>query len=108
MRASQNAAVRREIFSAIERLDAQRVLDLCHPDVAFIWPPSLPYSGASLEGRGRGPDWAKTWLPLQPTEGEQRMDARVVAASDDEVVALWRQRGRSASGERFDGEVLGL
>jgi hypothetical protein len=36
------------------------------------------------------------------------MDARVVAASDDEVVVLWRQRGRSAIGDRFDSPVLGL
>ena len=36
------------------------------------------------------------------------MDPRVVAATDEEVVVLWRQRGLSPSGERFDGEVLGL
>ena len=35
------------------------------------------------------------------------MDPRVVAANEDEVV-LWRQRGVSPSGERFEGEVLGL
>jgi hypothetical protein len=36
------------------------------------------------------------------------MDPRVVAASEDEVVVLWHQRGVSPTGERFDGEVLGL
>jgi ketosteroid isomerase-like protein len=36
------------------------------------------------------------------------MSPRVVAASDHEVVVLWRQRGISPDGERFDGEVLGL
>jgi ketosteroid isomerase-like protein len=36
------------------------------------------------------------------------MDPRVVAANEDEVVVLWRQRGLSPAGERFDGEVLGL
>ena len=36
------------------------------------------------------------------------MDPRVVAAGEDEVVVLWRQRGVGPSGERFDGEVLGL
>jgi ketosteroid isomerase-like protein len=47
---------------------------------------------------------------LQPTAAERRMDPRVVAANDasGEVVVLWRQRGRSPAGERFDGEVLGL
>jgi ketosteroid isomerase-like protein len=36
------------------------------------------------------------------------MDPRVVAASEHEVVVLWRQRGISAEGERFDSPVLGL
>jgi len=36
------------------------------------------------------------------------MDPRVVAANEAEIVVLWRQRGLSPSGERFDGEVLGL
>ena len=36
------------------------------------------------------------------------MDPRVVASSDDEVVILWRQRGISPAGDRFEGEVLGL
>ncbi len=36
------------------------------------------------------------------------MDPRVAAISEDEGVVLWRQRGVSPSGERFDGEVLGL
>jgi ketosteroid isomerase-like protein len=31
-----------------------------------------------------------------------------VAASEDEGVVLWRQRGVSPSGEQFEGEVLGL
>jgi len=36
------------------------------------------------------------------------MDPRVVVANEAEVVVLWRQRGLSPAGERFDGEVLGL
>jgi len=32
----------------------------------------------------------------------------VVAATDDEVVILWRQRGRNPQGATLDGEVLGL
>jgi ketosteroid isomerase-like protein len=36
------------------------------------------------------------------------MDARVIAAHDDDVVVLWHQRGLSPAGTRFDGEVLGL
>lgn len=36
------------------------------------------------------------------------MEPRVIASSGDEVVVLWRQRGLSPDGERFDGPVLGL
>ena len=36
------------------------------------------------------------------------MDARVVAAHNDDVVVLWRQRGRTSEGDILDEEVLGL
>jgi hypothetical protein len=36
------------------------------------------------------------------------MDPRIVAASEEEVVVLWRQRGMSPSGDRIDTPVLGL
>lgn len=85
-----------EIFAAIERRDAQRFQALCHPDVEFRWPPSLPQ------------DWVGAWTPLQPTEAERRMDPRVVAADGEEVVVLWHQRAVGAGGARFDGEVLAL
>ena len=102
MNATENTEVMRGIFSAIERRDFQRLLDLCQADVEFLWPPSLPYAGGE---RGA---WAETWVPLQPTEAEQRMNPRVVAATEDEVVILWQQRGVSLAGDRFDGPVLGL
>ena len=102
MNAHENTEVMLEIFSAIEHRDFQRLLDLCQPDVEFLWPPSLPYAGGE---RGA---WAQTWVPLQPTETERRMDPRVVAASGNEVVVLWQQRGVSPAGDRFDGPVLAL
>ena len=108
MSVEENVRVMREIFSAIERRDAQRVLDLCDPHVEFHWPPSLPYGGITYGRDQEVPSWGKTWVPLQPTEAERRMDPRVVAASDDEVVVLWHQRGRSPTGESCDGEVLAL
>jgi len=108
MSTNENVEVMLEIFSAIERRDPQRVFELCQPDAEFLWPPSLPYGGVS---RGLAADrqtWSTTWLPLQPTEAERRMDPRVVAASGDEVVVLWQQRGVGPRGDRFDGPVLGL
>jgi ketosteroid isomerase-like protein len=111
-----NANTMLAIFAAIERRDAQRLRDLFDPEADFHWPPSLPYhhpdpAGArtgSPAGPGTRPTWEQTWDPLQPTEAERRMDPRVVAAAGEEVVVLWRQRGISPDGERFDGPVLGL
>ena len=102
MNVTANADLVLEVFHAIERRNRGKVLSLCQPDVEFLWPPSLPYGG------GRGGTWAQTWLPLQPTWAEQGMDARVVAASEHEVVVLWQQRGARGDGDRLDTPVLGL
>jgi ketosteroid isomerase-like protein len=110
----QNTEVMLEVFRAVERRDAQRFAELVHPEFEIQWPPSLPYGGTyrdlEVDTRRGRPTWAETWSPLQPTVAERRMDPRIVAASDDsgEVVVLWRQRGLSPAGERFDGPVLGL
>jgi uncharacterized protein len=108
MNPKDNAEVMLEIFAAIERRDPQRMLELCHPDVEFHWPASLPYGGTSRGLAGERPTWIGTWLPLQPTEAERRMDPRVVATSEEEVVVLWRQWGLSPAGNRFDAPVLAL
>lgn len=96
----KNIEVMLKLFSAVERHDEQQQIALYQPNVEFHWPPSL-YGGSR-------PGWDETWLPLQPTAVERRMDPRIVAASEDEVVVLWHQRGVSPIGDRFDGEVLGL
>ena len=108
MSAKENAQLMREIFDAIERRNAERLEQLWHPDVEFHWPPSLPYGGISRRPKDERQSWSQTWLPLQPTEVERRMDARIVAATEDEVVVLWQQRGVSPAGARFDGPVLAL
>jgi uncharacterized protein len=103
-----NMQVILEIFSASERRDLQHLLDLCHAHVEFHWPPALPYGGTSRGFKIEPPSWGHTWIPLQPTQAEQKMDPRIVAASDDEVVVLWRQRGVSPGGDRLDSPVLAL
>jgi uncharacterized protein len=103
-----NMRVIRGIFSAIERRDLQRLVELCHADVEFHWPPVLPYGGTSRGLKAEPPSWGDTWIPLQPTDAERKMDPRVVAAGDDEVVVLWRQRGISPGGDRLDTPVLAL
>ncbi len=108
MGVNENVKLLLEVFGAIERRDDQRFRELLRPDFEIAWPPSLPYGGTSHGAAPAAPTWGETWLPLQPTEAERRMDPRVVAASEDEVVVLWRQRGVTPAGVRFDGEVLGL
>ena len=108
MSIKENVKVLFDVFSAIERRDDQRFREFLHSDFEIDWPPSLPYGGTSRGLAHETPTWSETWIPLQPTEAERRMDPRVVAASEDEVVVLWRQRGVTPTGERFDGEVLGL
>ncbi|HET7855336.1 MAG TPA: nuclear transport factor 2 family protein [Gaiellaceae bacterium] len=110
MSAGESVSIVLEAFRAVEERDEDRLLELYHPEVEFHWTPSLPFGGSSRGSVARrpGPTWSDVWDPLQPTEAERRMDPRVVAATEREVVILWRQRGVSPRGERFDGEVLGL
>jgi len=102
MRIEENRNLLLRVFSAIEQRNDRRFAELLHPDFEIHWPASLPY------GEGKARTWTETWNPLQPTEVERRMDPRVVATNEGEVVVLWRQRGLIPSGDRFDGEVLGL
>ena len=104
MTKTQNIELVLEVFRAVEGRDAQRMNHLMHPDIEFHWPPSLPYGG-SFRGQGirpHAPTWGETWNPLQPSEAERRLDPRVIAATEDEVVVLWRQRGTSPTGKRLD------
>lgn len=107
MDSKTNTEVIREIFRAVEKRDPQ-ITRLWQPDIEFHWPPSLPYGDRSPDSSRQGTTWEQTWDPLQPSATERSLDPRVVAASQDEVVVLWRQHGVSPAGERFDGEVLGL
>ena len=99
-------------FAAVEERDERRLAVLYHPEVQFHWPPSLPYGGfldgaAALQADHRT-GFDQIWDPLQPTRHERRMDPRVVAATDREVVVLWHQRGLAPGGQRLDMETLGL
>jgi uncharacterized protein len=103
----KNVEVMLEIFRAIERRDQHRMFELVHADAEFLWPPSLPYADARKPQPG-GPGWGTTWIPLQPEEADRRLEPRVVASSDEEVVVHWQQKGVSPTGDRIDTPVLGL
>ena len=110
----RNVRIMLDLFRAIEERDpnhrdVERELSFYQPDVEFHWPAALPYGGTfrGLSGRS-ATDWGTTWTPLQPTPAERRMDPQVIGADERRVVILYHQRGASPSGERFDGEVIGL
>ena len=67
MGVKENVKVMRDIFSAIERRDERRFLELVHPDCEMHWPPALPYGGTARGLQPEGPTWSDTWSPLQPT-----------------------------------------
>jgi ketosteroid isomerase-like protein len=100
--ASESVAIVLEAFRAVEERNEDRLRELYHPELEFHWTPSLPF------GRSSGPSWSEVWDSLQPTDAERRMDPRVVAATEREVVVLWHQRGVAPDGTRFEGEALGL
>jgi ketosteroid isomerase-like protein len=99
-----------QVFRSVEERNPELAAEVYHDDLEFHWPRPLPYAGssyglqASLERR---PGWAQTWDPFQ-SEGDRGLGARVVAASEDEVVVLWHQRGRDQAGRLLDTPVLGL
>jgi ketosteroid isomerase-like protein len=107
---NENADVALKIFRAVEERNGEVLLSLCHPDVEFHWPPSLPFGGSQHgleELAHHGHDWAETWNAFQ-TSGERKMDPRVIADCDDEVVVLWWQRAVAPDGTRLDAQVVSL
>jgi ketosteroid isomerase-like protein len=106
-----NEALVLDMFRAVEERDVERILEIYHPDVEFVWPPSLPGFG----GTYRGPEvldmnmaFASAWDPVQPTDETRRIEKRVIASNDVEVVVHYHQRGIDPSGRSCDSEVLGL
>ena len=99
-------------FAAVERRDERRLAELYHPQ-GRVPLAAVPVPRWVLP-RGRRPasqrqDRLRPGLgPLQPTRRERRMDPRVVAATDKEVVVLWHQRGVRPDSQRLDMDTLGL
>jgi uncharacterized protein len=106
---SENIDVVLHAFRAVEQRNPEALVAAYAPDIEFHDAPSLPYGGSQMGLEAvveHGPAWAKTWDPVQ-TQAERKMDPRVVAANDQEVVVLYRQRAVTLDGERFDHPVIG-
>jgi uncharacterized protein len=111
-----DAEVALGVIRAVEERDGERLMELFADDVQLHDAASLPYGGVtngkpSLEQQIElAPEetWLGTWDPVQPTEAERRMDPRVLAENDGEVVVLYRQRALAANGERLDAPVIGI
>jgi ketosteroid isomerase-like protein len=104
-----HSSVMLEIFGAVECRDPDLLLSLYHPEIEFVWPPTLPYGG-----RFRGREilqmttaFAQAWDPVQPTEAERSMDPVVIGETGADVVIRYHQRGRRVTGAQIDAEVVG-
>jgi len=105
-RSDQQVDLILRLFAAIENRDRKRFAACIHPNCEFHWPPSLPYGG-TVAAMAPAPGWLETWAPLQPTEAERALSPQIVAAERDVLVVRWCQRGRNASGDTTDTQVLG-
>ena len=89
MSEKDNAELILDVIKAVEDRDAERLFANYHDDVEFHDASSLPYGG-SYRGKAEivarfeeDPEdtWLGTWGPLQPTDSERRMDARIPSGS---------------------------
>ena len=96
------------VLRAVETRDLERLPGMYHPEIEFRWQPALPWGG-TYKGVEVGPmsqAFAAIWAPLQPTERERRMDARVVASDGPDVIVNYCWRARDAAGRDFETETL--
>jgi ketosteroid isomerase-like protein len=98
---NENVMEIRRLFDAVERRDLAGVLAAYAPDVVIHEAESLPYGGTyhGLDGAERHAyAYEETWAPFQEPE-IRRLDAEVLDAGEN-VIVLWRQRGRTPDGTR--------
>jgi len=101
-----------DAFRAVEKRDVPRLLEIYDPEVEFVWPPSLPGYGGTYQGAAvldMQIAFANAWDPVQQVDELRRLNPRIIASKDEEVVLLYHQRGkRIDDGRSCDCEVLGL
>jgi ketosteroid isomerase-like protein len=106
-----NIAIVRRLFEAVEtRGDPEdfaarwaAYVAMYDPDVVIHETPSLPYggdySGDDAVAR-HAQAFSNAWQGLQSAD-DRRLEPHILA-DGDHVIVLWRQKGTSADGDRFD------
>jgi ketosteroid isomerase-like protein len=106
----KNKETVRRLFKAVEERDLAGVLAAYDENVVIREAESLPYGG-EFHGHEGGQRHAlgalEVWGNLQPP-GERTMNAKFLDAGEDYVIVLWRQRGVSSDGEKFDAPVVSV
>jgi uncharacterized protein len=106
----KNMETVRRLFKAVEERDLAGVLAAYDENIVIREAVSLPYGGEfhGHEGAQRHALGAlEVWEDLQPP-GERSLNARFLDAGDDYAIVLWRQRGVSSDGEKFDEPVVSV
>lgn len=101
-------AVRR-LFKSVEERDLAGVLAAYDPEIVIREAESLPYGGGyhGLEGaqqHARG--YVQTWSHFQ-SSADKATDPVFLDAGEHTVV-LWRQRGSTGDGRKFDLPVVSI
>jgi ketosteroid isomerase-like protein len=105
---NENAQVVMRTLDAVEARRFEELSELYHPEISFHWQPGLPYGG-DFAGRSVATmteAFRTAWEPLQPDAETRRMDAKIVAADGNHVIASYLWRGLDSLGRRFETETL--
>jgi hypothetical protein len=96
------------LLDAVESRDRATLALLYHPQIEFHWPDGLPYGGthAGAAVQSMTEVFAATWIPLQPTEQERRLDYVLIAESHNEVVVRYFLKGCDRHGRRVAVDTL--
>lgn len=104
----QNAINIVMVLDAVERRDKEAMTALYHPQIEFRFPEQLPYGGCHT-GSGvaaLGELFTSVWDALQPTPDDRKLEYRVIAASNDDVITRYFLKGRNRRGRTIRSDTL--
>jgi ketosteroid isomerase-like protein len=96
-----------QVFRSVEERNPQLAAEVYHDDLESTGRCRTPEAAMASRRRWNdGRDGLRRGIHSRARPNAS--SARVVAASEDEVVVLWHQRGRDRAGRWLDTPVLGL